>query len=205
LQVDVTRRPYSFRGGSQRKIRDDPSASTWAIGLKNHYPGYWQNGKFTQLRNLGNKAGICFDFDTKFNWHPVDSQRMLMFAHSEGKGEEYAEAIGRRHFEMKQSAVELPNLLDAALEVGLDNIQAKLILESSKYEKEVWDSYTKMVHLGIRSIPLFLFWPPGRDSCGPFRAEKESDNQVEPWVVNGSANPETFLEIFETIAHNAPH
>lgn len=39
------------------------------------------------------------------------------FAHSEGKGEEYAEAIGRRHFEMKQSAVELPNLLDAALEV----------------------------------------------------------------------------------------
>lgn len=91
------------------------------------------------------------------------------------------------------------------LQVGLDNIQAKLILESSKYEKEVWDSYTKMVHLGIRSIPLFLFWPPGRDSCGPFRAEKESDNQVEPWVVNGSANPETFLEIFETIAHNAPH
>lgn len=205
MQVDVTRRPYSFRG-VRTPVAEDPSSRTWAENLKNHYPGYYENGEFCTLRRLGQNANIDFDFDTKFTWQPVDSQRMLMLAMSKGLGEVFAESLAKRHFEQRKSVAEASWLLEAAEEAGLDAAEATALLASDKYEKEVWDSYARNVALGITSIPLFMFWPPGAENFGPFRSSIDNENtatmeeEPEPYVINGSADPGRFLEVFEAIA-----
>lgn len=208
LQVDVTRRPFSFRGASPPS--PDPSASTWAEGLKNYYPAYYEGGEFRTLRRLGTRAGVAFDFDTAFDWHPVDSQRLLLWATTQGKGEELAEAMGRRHFEERKSAIDHVALREAAEEVGLGGGEAARVLASEEFTEQVWQSYAYTVQLGIRSIPLFLFWPPGEECAGPFRGgrpvigdEYEVEGCVRPKVVRGSADPARFLGIFEEIAHEA--
>jgi len=118
LQVDVARRPFSFRGGSgRREPAPDPRAATWLEGLKNYYPGYYEDGECCTLKRLGRNAKIEFDFETEFNWHPVDSQRMLLWAMTQGRGEDFAEAMAKRHFEQRKSAVGGQWIQEAAEEV----------------------------------------------------------------------------------------
>mmetsp|Transcript_44846 Transcript_44846/g.114651 ORF Transcript_44846/g.114651 Transcript_44846/m.114651 type:complete len:136 (+) Transcript_44846:315-722(+) len=130
---------------------------------------------------------------------------MLLWAMTQGRGEDFAEAMAKRHFEQRKSAVGGQWIQEAAEEAGLGAVEAAALLASDRYADEVWASYERTVALGIRSIPLFLFWPPGMDQAGPFRRThpQEEDDEIKPHTINGSADPSRFLDVFEAIAREA--
>ena len=105
------------------------------------------------------------------------------------------DALAVRHFERRQSASQRPTLIAACEEVGLDVAAAEAFLETDELEAEVWRSYGSTIReKGIHAIPFFVFNGPGSEG-GPFRSGRAG----EGYTIKGSANPETFLRIFERI------
>ena len=85
------------------------------------------------------------DFNVQVQWQPVDSQRLLLWAGRFGKQEAYMSALGRRHFEERQSASHRSTLLEAAKEAGLDVEQAEAFLNTDGYWEHVWRSYHETI------------------------------------------------------------
>jgi len=147
------------------------------------------------LGALGETCDIRFRFDVDFGWHPVDSQRALIWAGQHGKQEAFVDAMARRHFEEAKSVHSRATLLDAAQEVGLSPDELSAFLASDEESTQaVWRSYRDTVGKhGIHSIPYFVL--NGRHTNGgPFR-----DGSGACHTVRGSASPQEFLAIFERI------
>ena len=104
--------------------------------------------------------------------------------------------LGRKHFEEKSSASHRATLLDVVEEVGLSRSDANAFLDTDELVDFVWDSYGATIReKGIEAIPFFVFLPPGSDG-GPFR---QGDRGGKSYVVRGSADPQTFFKVFDTI------
>jgi len=144
------------------------------------------------MRELGRRVGIELDYHVQTQWQPVDSQRLMLWAHRYGKQEAYMSALGRRHFEERTSASHATTLLAACAEAGLDAEAASAVLASEEFREEVWHSYGSTIRdKGVHAIPLFIFNSPLTDG-GPFRS-----GGGKPCIVHGSASRDEFLSLFE--------
>lgn len=148
----------------------------------------------TGLSHLGAKAGIQFRFDVDFTWHPVESQRSLIWAGKFSKQEAFVDVLARKHFEEATSVNHRTTLLSVAAEIGLNSEALSEYLDSDEGAEEVWTSYreTNEKH-AIHSIPYFVFNGPTTND-GPFRGEGRALH-----TVNGSASVDEFLAVFEAI------
>jgi len=147
------------------------------------------------MRALGQRAGINLDYNVQTNWQPVDSQRVMLWAHQFGKAEAYMSSLARKHFEERTSASHRATLLAAVDEAGLDVAAAKAFLETDELRAEVWRSYGSTIYeKGIHSIPLFIFNSELTDG-GPFRSGKGRP----AGVVHGSGDEREFLELFDRL------
>ena len=101
-----------------------------------------------------------------------------------------------RHFEQAQSASKRQTLLEVCTEVGLDRDAADSFLDTDELEAEVWSSYGSTIReKGIHAIPFFVLQGPQGEG-GPFRAGGPNTGER---TVRGSADPATFLKIYEGI------
>ena len=91
----------------------------------------------TPMNVLGELASIDFNTAKEMKWHPVDSQRMILWAGQFGKQEEFVEIISTNHFEKRASVNEQTALLSAVQDVGLDVEAAVEMLESEELEEDV--------------------------------------------------------------------
>jgi predicted DsbA family dithiol-disulfide isomerase len=145
------------------------------------------------VRELGRHVGIELNFDVKTNWQPVNSQRVMLWAHRFGQQEAFMSALARKHFEHQTSASHDATLLACAEEAGLDVDSCRKFLASDELLADVWKSYGDTIAKGIHAIPLFIFNSPATDG-GPFRS-----GRGQPEIEHGSGNPDRFLQIFERL------
>jgi len=146
------------------------------------------------LKQLGAECGTAFDMDVEFQWHPVDSQRLLLWAGTQGRAELFMDALNHDHFTRRNSASNKAALLAAVAEAGLSVEDAETFLASDEFSEDVWRSYRETIEVhGIHSIPLFVFNGP-RNDAGPFRS-----GHGEARVINGSASASEFLGVFNGI------
>jgi len=148
------------------------------------------------LGSLGQSVDISFDFDVDFQWYPVASQRVLLYAHTIGAQEAFADALARRHFTQGKATGSIETVLDAAKEVGLDYEDVKhMLVETERYKDDVWNSYRDMTDkYKIRSIPKFTFVGPATPTAGLFRGGSVNSGEV---TISGSGNAEQFVAVFE--------
>ena len=200
LLLNVTRHPYSFNGDSRRgslaghgtKEGNEP---TWHDSLLGYCGGDAARRDAAEdgMRTLGRRAGIELDYGVQTNWQPIDSQRSMLWARRFGLAEEFMDHLGHRHFEQRKSASHRATLLDAAAAAGLDASALGAFLDSDELVADVWTSYGSTIHeKGINAIPYFVFGPVGMRS--PFRSGPRAAT-----TVNGSGNPDEFLQVFEDL------
>ena len=200
LLLNVTRHPYSFNGDSRRgslaghgtKEGNEP---TWHDSLLGYCGGDAARRDAAEdgMRMLGRRAGIELDYGVQTNWQPIDSQRSMLWARRFGLAEEFMDHLGHRHFEQRKSASHRATLLDAAAASGLDASALGAFLDSDELVADVWTSYGSTIHeKGINAIPYFVFGPVGMRS--PFRSGPRAAT-----TVNGSGNPDEFLQVFEDL------
>mmetsp|Transcript_46453 Transcript_46453/g.110687 ORF Transcript_46453/g.110687 Transcript_46453/m.110687 type:complete len:192 (+) Transcript_46453:419-994(+) len=167
-------------------------------------------GAEAQLSSLARAAGICFRFDQRTDWQPIESQRALLWAGRQGKAEQFMDRLNYRHFEKGESASDRKTVLAAMSDAGMDAEEATKFLDTKEMEDTVWKSYGSTIHeAGIHAIPFFVFSAPELGvSGGPLRGgppetrerwERANRKTNEPWMVNGSMDPESFLDIFHQI------
>jgi|UniRef100_A0A7S4GPI4 predicted DsbA family dithiol-disulfide isomerase len=197
LQINVTRHPYSFVGDTQVPGRE--MEGSWHKGLIAYSGGSEARALQAEqgLQMMGAQAGVKFDFSVPVNWQPVDSQRLLLWTGRHGKQEEFMSLMNRKHFEQARSAIDKEELLDCVAAVGLDTEAARAFLNTDELRDVVWQSYGATIRdKNIHSIPLFVFNVPSIGAVGgPFRARAAR----EPHILNGSMDPDTFLETFTQI------
>lgn len=198
--MNVTRHPYSFQGDNPNGGigRAEGGERTWHESLLGYCGGdeRARNHAEETMRELGRRAGIELDYNVQTNWQPIDSQRLMLWARRFGKAEVYMSALARRHFEERKSASHRATLLEAVDEAGMDVEVARKFLDTDELKADVWKSYGDTIHKkGIHAIPYFVFNSPLTEG-GPFR-----NGTGKPIIVNGSGDPQQFLEVFERLLH----
>lgn len=133
LAVDVTRHPFSFdpdaKSGVFGSWQDMLHGTPWEDNVEGHH---------SRLDKQGAAAGIKFQYDVAFDFHPVDSQRLVLWAAGFGKQEDLVEALSGNHFTQRASVNEQANLLRAVKAVGLEPLAAAKMLDSDELREEVW-------------------------------------------------------------------
>lgn len=151
------------------------------------------------LSQLGTQVGIEFDFKQQFAWHPIDAQRLLLWAAQRGQAELLAEELAVLHFTQNEGSCLRSTVTEAAHRAGLEMDEVNRFLNSEELRADVWKSYSDMVEKHqIHSIPMFIFHGP-RSNGGHFRPKKSELSNDQPRTVNGSAHSDDFLQIFEEL------
>lgn len=88
-------------------------------------------------------------------------------------------ALAKRYFHNGQRLADHDVLLSAADEIGLDRGLISDFLKSTKLKKEVLKKSEELTHMGIRSIPVFIF------ESGQFKT-----------TVHGSSSLDQFVSVF---------
>lgn len=140
---------------------------------------------------LATTPAINFNLDVDFQWEPVDSQRLLLWARGQGKQEAVARCLFRLHFEEQQSLSCRRSLLAAASSAGIDAAECAEFLDGDLLRADVLQGYDQHMRCGIRWPPFIVLNGPGSNG-GPFR-----DGSRSCMVVRGSA--EAFAEAFERL------
>ena len=148
------------------------------------------------LQEIASDADIHFEYNVNFQWYPVDSQRVLIYARQFGAAEAYADALARRHFTKGMPSGSRDAVLDAAKEVGLDLTTVEDMLNGEDYKQQVWQSYYDTIAKHrIHSIPNFTFNGPMTNG-GKFRPGGLQSGEV---TISGSGNVQQFLAVLEHI------
>lgn len=110
-------------------------------------------------------------YGIKFSWNglcssAMDSLRLVLWAQTLGKNEEFMAALGWRHHGEDQQLANHQVLLDAAEEAGLDRQEAKKVLDSGSFRKDLAEASSSWLRKTMTSagrgsyvsgIPLLIF------------------------------------------------
>ena len=217
IELRVTRRPYSWAGDDrtveQEKVRygsdswkkdkgyDEEGDAMRRKWREENIESYKEAPKSTDIERtpmdeLGRLSSIDFDTAKEMKWHPVDSQRTILWAARFGLAEEFAEALSARHFSQGETNADVETILAAVGDVsGLDVDGAAAFLETDEFVDEVWESYGRMIkHFGITEIPVFSFSRLGAPS--PFDPTFTEGVDATPYIVVGSSSVDILKDVF---------
>jgi len=223
FDVSYKRRPFFLRP-------DEQAIKQWLSGKGLTRDASRGEVIGTRLNDLFQQAGLdCSGGEPNpFGVLTMDSHRLAWHAasNSEEQGERFWKATSRRYFEGKGTDFKgkdnrLDNrdmLLECAAESGMDEQEARNVLESDVYKREIIESVEMVQRVGIHAIPVLIFevescsqgswlddarvsWP---DEDGPGNRTKRVKAVSEnPWreIHHGSGNKAEFMAIFDRL-HN---
>lgn len=208
VAMNVARHPYSWAGDDRNF---EPAGKiTYQTRVKENADMYKKEAqdpntpKRIPMDVLGRVAGINFkmgDSGLEMMYHPINSQRMILWAARQGRQEDLVSELSKLHFEEVRTCADDETVLEAARRAGLDVAAAEAYLKTDENAESVWESYGRMMHdFGITGIPVFSF------TCGisPFTDPRfQMGKGIQPILVSGSASPETFLKVLEGLKTGA--
>lgn len=141
-------------------------------------------------------------YDIQYSWNGMtspakDSLRLVLWAQSKGKNEEFMSSLGWLHFSCDKRLADHDVLLDAVEDAGLDRQEAQQVLKSSEFTQDLQRTMENhlldMISLGpggviAGGLPVFVFW-----STNP------KLKYSEPWRLQGSQKQEAFEQILMEI------
>jgi len=130
-----------------------------------------------RIVNAGADAGIDFRFDDLRAGNTFDAHRLLHFAQSLGVQNDLKERLLFATFTEGRPIGDRETLVELAGEVGIAESDARRVLESDEFAREVRDEEARAMELGATGVPFFVF--DGR------------------FGVSGAQPPETLLHVLE--------
>ena len=109
----------------------------------------------TAIRQRGAEVGFEFG-DRSRVWNTFDAHRLLNWAGLEGRQRELKHALLRAYHGRGENPGATDVLLKLAREVGLDEAQARDVIESGRYGDEVRAEERHWQELGIHSVPSVI-------------------------------------------------
>ncbi|MGE6629175.1 DsbA family oxidoreductase [Bacillus sp. NPDC077027] len=108
-----------------------------------------------QLKEVGEKNGIDFQFDPLVLTNTFDAHRLAQFATSQGKGESLILELFKAYFTDAKHLGDHQTLIDIAEKVGLNTEEVEAILKSDEFADDVRANETEASKLGVSAVPFF--------------------------------------------------
>lgn len=202
IAMNVARHPYSWAGDD--KAFEPSGKIPYRTRVKENAEQYKKqaedpnNPQRIPMDVLGRVAGINFkmnDSGLEMKYHPINSQRLILWAASQGRQEDLVHELSKLHFEEVRSCADDETLLEAVKRAGLDVQKAEAYLKTDERVEQVWDSYGRMMHdFGITAIPIFCFTL----GISPFTDPRfQQGVGPQPLIVSGSASPDLFTRVLD--------
>lgn len=102
------------------------------------------------------EVGLHFDFDNMKTANTNAAHRLAKWAATKGKGSALSERLLHAYFTLGQAIGKQEVLLAIVEEVGLDGQEARAVLNSNDYAKEVEQDIAKAQQIGVRGVPFFV-------------------------------------------------
>jgi predicted DsbA family dithiol-disulfide isomerase len=148
-----------------RAFELDPSAprsrdksQSYAERLAHKYRVSPEQGQqmIDRVVGAGAAAGLEFRYDRIKPGNTFDAHRLLHLALDRGKQGELEERLMRGYMTEGQAIGEPDVLVSVAADVGLDAAEARAVLDSDRYTKEVRTDEALARQLGITGVPFFV-------------------------------------------------
>ena len=111
-----------------------------------------------QIRSRGAQLGIEFNYSSNSRiYNTFDAHRLLFWAKEQSKQHVLHMALFDLYFTHGGNPSDHNQLVETAIQVGLDGAEALKILTSDRYKKEVRQEQAEYAQLGIRSVPTVIF------------------------------------------------
>jgi predicted DsbA family dithiol-disulfide isomerase len=136
---------------------------------------------YDNIRRVGETVGIEFAFD-KIERTPntIQAHRLIQFANDTAHAEMVIEALFQRYFVEGKAIGDIDNLIDIAVQSGLDSETVTSYMRGDENLEEVQREDSGARRLGIQGVPCFII-----------------NNQ---YALSGAQEPEAFFPIFEMAA-----
>jgi predicted DsbA family dithiol-disulfide isomerase len=153
--VDIVWRAFELDPSAPR-IRD--SSQTYAERIARKYGTQPQQAqlRIDQMVATAAKDGLEFRFDRIRPGNTFDAHRLLHLAHERGVQDAVKERLLRAYMTEGQAIGDPEALLALAREAGLDEQEARDVLDGDRYTAEVRADEALAHKLGISGVPFFV-------------------------------------------------
>lgn len=109
------------------------------------------------IKEVGKKAGVKFSFDQRARiYNTLDCHVLLHYAHEKGKQTQLKLALFDAYFSQGKDISDRAVLISVAESVGLNTVEAHIVLNDETYLNKVKDEESKYKSMGISSVPAFI-------------------------------------------------
>lgn len=105
--------------------------------------------------SIADGEGLCYDLSETQSGNTRDAHRLLLWAESCGKQDELLELMYSAYFEKKRSLFSHQDLLSLADACGINQEEARAILNSESYQAEIDADIALARQLGITGVPFY--------------------------------------------------
>jgi predicted DsbA family dithiol-disulfide isomerase len=109
-----------------------------------------------ELRRRGAEVGFAFGTRKRI-YNTFDAHRLLHWAGLKGKQVELKEALLKAYHGEGKPTSDHDVLVEAAIAVGLDGVEARTVLQGGDYAAEVRAEERNYQSMGINSVPSIIF------------------------------------------------
>ncbi len=109
------------------------------------------------IRQIGQNSGVEFKFEQRARiYNTLDCHVLLHWAGEKNKQTQLKLALFKAYFSEGKDISQQDVLLDVVASVGLDKLEAKMVLKDEQYKNIVKDEESKYKSMGIQSVPAFI-------------------------------------------------
>ncbi|WP_067950273.1 DsbA family protein [Agromyces sp. NDB4Y10] len=110
-----------------------------------------------RVTGIAAQAGLSYDFDAVVHTKTLKAHELLHFAKEHGLQLELSERLFRAYFTEGRHVGRIDELVELAVEVGLDADAAREALESGRFGPAVQADIAQAGAYGIQGVPFFVF------------------------------------------------
>lgn len=130
---------------------------------------------------MAKEVGLNYNFDKAIVANSFDAHRLIQLAKRKELGDQMEEALFKAYFIDGKNTADHATLISLAADAGLDEAEAKAILESGIFADEVEADIELAQQIGVRGVPFFVF--------------------DRKYAVSGAQPPEVFLDTMKKVVH----
>ncbi|MGW5745638.1 DsbA family oxidoreductase [Amycolatopsis sp. NPDC003861] len=133
-----------------------------------------------QMEERAAADGLEYHLDGVHMGNTVDGHRLVHFAAERGLADAVVDRFYAAHFTERRSLFDHDSLVSLAAEAGLDEAEARAVLESDAYEAEVASDGEQARALGASGVPFFVI--------------------DQRYGVAGAQSPEVFAQVLRQVS-----
>ncbi|WP_310968468.1 MULTISPECIES: DsbA family oxidoreductase [unclassified Amycolatopsis] len=133
-----------------------------------------------QMEERAAADGLEYHLDGVHMGNTVDGHRLVHFAAERGLADAVVDRFYAAHFTERRSLFDHDSLVSLAVEAGLDEAEARAVLESDAYEAEVASDGEQARALGASGVPFFVI--------------------DQRYGVAGAQSPEVFAQVLRQVS-----